>query len=156
MLEGHGSRAMPLRRRALTTLFARAAAASIADAAPADVELASLYDQVVAASARTNEAGISHEEWAERCDDCDALAFRLCGTPTRTATGLAIKLRAFALLADGYLSADLDPDKTWSGAMLAAILVDADAIAAGEGVHARTRRVKRALDEQRPFPKQWN
>jgi|SRR6187455_3235144 hypothetical protein len=95
----------------------------------ADAELAHLYDQVVAASARTNEAGISHEEWAGRCDDCDALAFRLCQTPTRTATGLAIKLRAFALLAAGYLSVDLDPDETRSGAMLAAILVDADAIA---------------------------
>jgi hypothetical protein len=42
----------------------------------ADAELAHLYDQVVAATARTNEAGISHEEWAACCDDCDALAFR--------------------------------------------------------------------------------
>jgi hypothetical protein len=119
-------------------------------------EIARLYDQVIAASARANEAGISQEEWVARCNDCDALAFRLCETPTRTATGLAIKLRAFALLAHGYLSADLDPGKTWSGAMLAAILADADAIAASEGVDARTKCIERALDERRPFPKQWN
>ena len=135
---------MPSRRRALTALFARAAAASIADAARADAELAGLYGQVVAATTRTNEAGISHEEWAECCDDCDALAFRLCETPTRTATGLAIKLRAFALLADGYLSVDLDPDETWSGAVLAAILADADAITASEGVDG-AQAGKRAL-----------
>jgi hypothetical protein len=119
-------------------------------------EIARLYDQVIAASARANEAGISAEEWVARCNDCDALAFRLCETPTRTATGLAIKLRAFALLAHGHLSADLDPGETWSGAMLAVILTDADAIAAGEGVDARTKWVERALDERRPFPKQWN
>jgi hypothetical protein len=40
--------------------------------------------------------------------------------------------------------------------MLAAILADADAIAGGEGVDARTKWVERALDEWRPFPKQWN
>ena len=50
---------MPSRRRVVAALFARTAAASIADAARADAELASLYDQVVAATARTNEAGIS-------------------------------------------------------------------------------------------------
>jgi len=119
-----------------------------------DAELGRLYHEVVAASTRTNEAGISQEEWAERCDDCDALAFRLCQTPTRTATGLAIKLRAFALLADGYLSPNLAPDQTWSGALLAAILADADAIAAGEGVVGESGGEARPV--QRLLSKHWN
>jgi hypothetical protein len=39
--------------------------------------------------------------------------------------------------------------------MLAAILADADVIAAGEGIDGE-RAGKRALNEQRLFTKQWN
>jgi len=114
------------------TTGAAANTLSTAESTAADPDIAALFEQVRAAWALARESRITATEEDRSIEACEALAIRLCQTPTWTAAGLAMKVQALALLSEGCVSIKMDPG-TWSGAMLAGIMVDAAAITGTPG-----------------------